>query len=155
MMKTMNAEYSPGMELCLDGGVALPNPASAFYPRGQQYIDPNEIRPNYGVAKQGQLTAGLCSAWQTDLSACLNYWTSSYPNDVEYDAAPKTRTLARQKFASDGPQMSDPEWLNVYIDTMEIARDLEGEPDNLYGSERDANDDAGDAPVAPFPLKPS
>ena len=39
MMKTMNAEYNPGMEICLDGGVALPNPAGAFFPRGQQHID--------------------------------------------------------------------------------------------------------------------
>ena len=75
MMKTMNAEYSPGMEICLQaGGTALPDPASAFYPRGQQNIDTNEIRPSYetGRAKPGQLTGGLCSTWQTDLTACLN-----------------------------------------------------------------------------------
>ncbi|HWX29514.1 MAG TPA: LodA/GoxA family CTQ-dependent oxidase [Steroidobacteraceae bacterium] len=155
MIKTMNAEYSPGMEICLDGGVALPNPAEAFYPRGQQHIDQNEIRPNYGVAKHGQLTAGLCSAWQTDLSACLDYWTSSYPKDVEYDAAPQTRILARQQFTSAGPQISNPEWLNVYIDMMEIARDVEGDPTFLHGAERDGNDNAGNAPVAPFPLDPN
>jgi hypothetical protein len=155
MMKTMNAEYSPGMEICLDGGVALPNPAEAFYSRGQQHIDQNEIRPNYGVAKHGQLTAGLCSAWQTDLSACLDYWTSSYPKDVEYDAAPQTRILARQQFTSAGPQISNPEWLNVYIDMMEIARDVEGDPTFLHGAERDGNDNAGNAPVAPFPLDPN
>jgi hypothetical protein len=154
MMKTMNAEYSPGMEICLDGDVALPNPANAFYPRGQQHIDRHEIRPNYGVAKHGQLTAGLCSAWQTDLNACLNYWTSTYPNEVEYSAAPQTRTLARQQFASAGPQMSNPEWLNVYIDMMEIGRDVESDPTFLYGTERTANDNAGATPAAPFPLDP-
>jgi hypothetical protein len=154
MMKTMNAEYDPGMEICLDGGVALPNPANAFYPRGQQYVDQNEIRPNYGVAKQGQLTAGLCSAWQTDLTACLDYWTSSYPDNVEFDAAPQTRHLARQQFASAGPQIRDPEWLNAYIDMMDIARDVENDPTYLHGTERDGNDNSGNAPVAPFPLQP-
>jgi L-Lysine epsilon oxidase N-terminal len=155
MMKTMNGEYNPGMEICLDGGVALPNPAGAFYPRGQEHIDQHEIRPKYGDAEYGQLTAGLCSAWQTDLNACLNYWTSSYPNKVEFETAPKTRYLARQQFASDGPQISNPEWLNAYIDMMEIARDVEGDPTFLHGAERDGNDNAGDPPVPPFPPKPS
>jgi hypothetical protein len=154
MMKTMNAEYDPGMEICLDGGEALPNPANAFFPRGQQHIDKNEIRPSYDSTKHGQLTAGLCSAWQTDLSACLNYWTASYPNQVEYEAAPKERYLARQQFASAGPQVTNPEWLNANIDMMEIGRDLENDPSFLSGSERDANDDAGDAPAKPFPLDP-
>jgi hypothetical protein len=155
MMKTMNAEYSPGMEICLESGVALPNPADAFFPRGQQHIDRHEIRPNYGSAKHGQLTAGLCSAWQTDLNACLNYWTSTYPNQVEFDAAPPTRTLARRQFASAGPQITNPEWLNAHIDMMEIGRDLENDPEFLNGTERDDNDDAGAIPVAPFPLEPS
>ena len=155
MMKTMNAEYSPGMEICLESGVALPNPADAFFPRGQQHIDKHEIRPDYGSAKHGQLTAGLCSAWQTDLNACLNYWTSTYPYEVEFSAAPETRVLARKAFASDGPQISDPEWLNAHIDMMEIGRDLEGDPTFLFGSERDGNDDAGNTPVAPFPLEPT
>lgn len=155
MMKTMNAEYSPGMEICLDGGPALPDPASAFFARGQQHIDKHEIRPNYASAKSGQLTAGLCSAWQTDLSACLNYWTSTYPNEVGFDQDPDTRSLARKRFASAGPQITNPEWLNAHIDMMEIGRDVEGDPTFLHGTERDNNDDAGEAPAAPFPLDPS
>ena len=101
------------------------------------------------------MTAGLCSAWQSDLTACLNWWTSTYPNEVSFNEDPDTRTLSRKKFASDGPQVSDPEWLNAYIDMMEIGRNLEGDPTSLDGTERDSNDDAGDAPVAPFPLEPS
>lgn len=158
MMKTMNAEYSPGMEICLEeNGTALPDPANAFYPRGQQNIDPNEIRPSYesGRAEHGQLTAGLCSAWQTDLNACLNYWTSTYPFEVEFSVDPETRVLARRVFASEGPQMTDPEWLNAHIDMMEIGRDVEGDPTFLHGSERDGNDNAGNTPSAPFPLEPS
>jgi hypothetical protein len=155
MMKTMNAEYSPGMEICLNADVALPNPAGAFFPRGQQHIDANEIRPNYESVKHGQLTGGLCSAWQTDLSACLNYWTSTYPNELAFSADPDTRFLARKRFASAGPQVNDPEWLNAHIDMMEIGRDVENDPSFLHGSERDGNDDAGNAPAAPFPLEPS
>jgi hypothetical protein len=157
MMKTMNAEYSPGMEICLDGGVALPDPANAFLPRGQQHVDKNEIRPSYeaGRAQNGQLTAGLCSTWQTDLNACLNYWTSTYPNEVSFSTAPETRVLARKAFASAGPQNTNPEWLNAHIDMMEIGRDVEHDPTFLHGAERDGNDDAGDTPAAPFPLEPS
>ena len=153
MMKTINADYNPGMEICLDGDVALPNPAGAFYPRGQQHIDASEIRPNYASAKPGQLTAGLCSAWQTDLNACLNYWTSTFPNQVAFDTAPDTRSLARRQFAAAGPRNSDPEWLNSYIDMMEVGRDVENDPTFLHGSERDGNDNAGATPVAPFPLE--
>jgi len=154
MMKTMNAEYSPGMEICLEGGVALPDPASAFFPRGQDHIDRNEIRPSYAATQHGQLTAGLCSAWQTDLNACLNYWTSTYPNEVAFTATPETRFLSRKRFASAGPRETNPEWLNAHIDRMEIGRDVEGDPSFVHGTERDGNDDAGDAPVAPFPLDP-
>ena len=155
MMKTMNAEYSPGMEICLDGGVALPDPASAFFPRGQNHIDRNEIRPSYASTQHGQLTAGLCSAWQTDLNACLNYWTSTYPNEVAFSAAPETRFLSRKRFTSAGPREDNPEWLNKHIDMMEIGRDVESDPSFLHGSERDGNDDAGNTPVPPFPLDPS
>jgi hypothetical protein len=153
MMQTINADYNPGMEICLDGDVALPDPAGAFYPRGQQHIDTNEIRPNYASAKPGQLTAGLCSAWQTDLNACLNYWTSTFPNEVAFDAAPDTRFLARRQFAAAGPRNSDPEWLNAHIDMMEIGRDVENDPTFVHGTERVGNDNASATPVAPFPLE--
>lgn len=158
MMKTMNADYNPGMEICLKrNGTALPNPGNAFFPRGQQHIDTNEIRPSYepGRARPGQLTAGLCSAWQTDLTACLNFWTSTFPNDLTFTTAPESRVLARKSFATDGDQISDPEWLNAYIDMMEIARDVDDDPLFPHGSERDANDEAGAVPVAPFPLEPT
>ena len=156
MMKTINAEYNPGMEVCLKSGNALPNPANAFYPRDQQHIHKNEIRPSYeqGHAEHGALTAGLCSAWQTDLNACLNYWTSEFPNELAYDNNPDTRKLARKIFAAYGPQMGDPEDLNAYIDMMDIGRDKDNDPFYLYGTERDSNDNAGGKPKAPFPPKP-
>lgn len=158
MMKTINADYNPGMEIALrNNGTPLSDPANAFYPRGQQNIGANEIRPSYeaGHAEVGQLTAGLCSAWQSDLTACLNWWTSTYPNEVAFEEDPDTRFLSRKKFASDGPQVSDPEWLNAFIDMMEVGRDLEADPTTLSGTERDGNDDVGNAPTAPFPLEPT
>ncbi len=157
MMKTINAEYSPGMEICLESAVAIPRPKDAFYVRGQEHIHANEIRPRYapGGAKLGQLTAGLCSTWQTDLNACLNYWTSSFPNKVGFDTAPVERYLARKIFTAEGPQNTNPEWLNVNIDRMDVARDVENDISFLHGTERTASDDVGEVPVAPFPLDPT
>ena len=157
MMNTINAQYNPGMEICLQRGrKSLPDPTIAFYSRGQQHIDKNEIRPSYetGNAKHGQLTAGLCSTWQTDLNACLNWWTSTYPNRVIFGENPTSRFLSRKVFATADPQMKLNEDLNAYIDMMEIARDADNNPLRLRGSERDVNDDAGGTPVAPFPLEP-
>ncbi|MGO7860192.1 LodA/GoxA family CTQ-dependent oxidase [Rhizobium ruizarguesonis] len=156
MMKTMNAEYNPGMEIGLRPSLALPDPEAVFFPRGTQHIHENEIRPSYeaGRAQHGQLTAGLCSTWQTDLNACLNYWTSTYPYEVGFDTDPQTRVLARKEYAVDGEQMQDPEWLNSFIDMMEVARNTDDDQDSLRGTERDANDDAGEAPEVPFPLEP-
>jgi len=156
MMKTMNAQYDPGMEICLAASRALPNPASAFYPRGINHIDAKEIRPSYGPggASPGQLTGGLCSTWQSDLSACLDYWTSTYPDSIQYPAAPQTRELARKVYSAAGPRMNNPEDLNAYIDMMEVGRDANSDPFNLVGTERDPGEDVGDTPAAPFPLKP-
>ena len=156
MMATINAEYSPGMEICLNATAVLPDPESAFFPRGTDYINENEIRPSYdnGRADHGALTAGLCSAWQTDLNACLNYWTAEFPNTLVYGEDPEERSLARKEYAAEGPQMSNAEDLNAYIDRMGIGRDLEDDPFYLYGTERDSSDDVGARPVAPFPLDP-
>lgn len=156
MMNTLNANYNPGMEICLDGDQALPDPASAFYPRGQGHIAEAEIRPSYevGRAQHGQLTGGLCSTWQTDLNACLDYWTSTYPNELEFASPPNVRLLARKSFNTDGPQERDPEWLNAYVDMMEIGRDVGSGPFSIIGTERVAADEAVDPPQAPFPLEP-
>ena len=154
MMKTINADYNPGMEICLLKS-ALPDPAGAFYPRGQQHIHAAEIRPSYeaGRAKPGQLTGGLCSTWQTDLSACLDWWTSTYPYEVSFDQEPVRRPLARQQFAQDVPE-SDPEWLNAYIDMMDIGRNVTGDVDLPRGTERDGNDNTAAPPAPPFALEP-
>lgn len=154
MMNTINAEYSPGMEICLNSGNALPDPAGAFYARGQGSIDENEIRPNYEAASHGALTAGLCSAWQTDLNACLDYWTAEFPDTLNYDNNPDERDLARKQFAQSGPKMGNPEDLNEYIDMMGIGRNTEDDIFFLKGTERRSSDNAGDTPTAPFPLDP-
>lgn len=156
MMKTLNADYNPGMEICLKEKTAIPNPETAFFPRGQHGVAANEIRPSYGSghAKIGQLTVGLCSTWQTDLTACLDWWTSTYPNEVNFGTNPTERFLSRKVFTSAGPRMEDPEDLNAYIDMMEVARDVDGDPLFLHGSERDSGDNAVATPVAPFALEP-
>jgi len=164
MMRTINGEYSPGMEICLETSIdpatinlALPDPRVAFFPRGQQHIHANEIRPAYGLgrARLGALTGGLCSTWQTDLTACLDYWTSTYPEFVEYDAAPTSRYLSRKQFATSGPLEKNAEWLNENMGMMDSARDLNDNIDVLFGTERDGGDNAGADPVGPFPLDPT
>nr|CAA6830740.1 MAG: Unknown protein [uncultured Thiotrichaceae bacterium] len=156
MMNTINADYNPGMEINLSRGNTLPIPDGAFYPRGQGAIDENEIRPSYesGRAVQGALTAGLCSTWQTDLTACLDWWTAEFPDELNYDTGEEIRELARKEFAAEGPRMNNSEDLNAYIDIMDIGRALDGDPDFLHGTERDSSDNAGSRPQAPFPLEP-
>ena len=156
MMDTMNGDYNPGMEICLNHTNALPNPAGAFYARGQGAVGPYEIRPSYaaGHAEHGALTAGLCSAWQSDLTACLNYWTAEYPHELNFATPPEERYLARETFAGDGTRMGDTELLNAYADMMGVGRNEQDDPDTLYERERAAGDDVGPMPQAPYPLDP-
>jgi hypothetical protein len=156
MMDTLNGDYTPGMEICLNQTRALPNPADAFYPRAQGPIGVAEIRPSYdaGHAQHGALTAGLCSAWQTDLNACLNWWTAEYPNVLGFESEPDERALSREKYAEAGPRMDDPELLNAWIDMMGVGRNEQNDPDFLFERERGQNDDTGERPTAPFPLDP-
>lgn len=157
MMRTMNAQYSPGMELCLNVGNSLPDPAGAFYPRGQKNIDPAEIRPNYEVGNtaHGALTAGLCSTWQTDLTECLDWWTAEFPADLTHATDPNPRPLSRKDYAADAPLMEHPEDLNAYIDMMGVGRNVVGDIDDLHEKERTATDIPGATPQAPFPLDPT
>lgn len=156
MMDTMNGDYTPGMEICLDPNPALPDPAGAFHARGQGATGPNEIRPSYaaGHAELGALTGGLCSAWQSDLTACLNWWTAEYPNTLRFDAPPEDRFLSRETYAGGGGQMRDTELLNAYVDMMGVGRNEQDDPDFLFERERAADDDVGPVPQAPFPLDP-
>lgn len=154
MMDTMNGDYNPGMEICLNETRALPDPKAAFYPRGQGPIGENEIRPRYeaGIAEHGALTGGLCSTWQTDLTACLDWWTAEYPDTVNFQDAPDSRSLARGKFAAAGPRMGHPEDLNAYVDMMGVGRNEDDDPFFLFERERAAGDDVDARPQAPFPL---
>lgn len=154
MMNTMNGDYNPGMEICLSRTQTLPDPEAAFYPRGEDAIGENEIRPSYeaGHAQHGALTAGLCSAWQTDLNACLNWWTAEYPNMVRFEQAPEDRFLVRGKFAEEGPQMEHNEALNAYVDMMGVGRNEDDDPYLPLERERGEGDDVGPQPRAPFPL---
>lgn len=89
MMSTINGDYDPGMEICLSGDPER-NEAdfdieTAFMKPGINHIKTDEIRvkpfdeqAKIGT-KPGQLTSGLCSTWQGDLIACLNFWTAENP----------------------------------------------------------------------------
>ncbi|PAM95154.1 hypothetical protein B4N84_07685 [Flavobacterium sp. IR1] len=89
MMSTLNGDYDPGMEICLSGDPER-NEAdfdikNAFLKPGLKNLKDNEIRvkpfdeqAKIGT-KPGQLTSGLCSTWQGDLIACLNFWTAENP----------------------------------------------------------------------------
>lgn len=162
IMRSMNAEYNPGMEVCLNkgfwvAGIGVSEPEDVFYPRGAEGIDENEIRPRYedGHANHGALTAGLCSVWQTDLNACLDYWTAEFPDRLRFSNAPTRRSLSRKQFTVDGPRMENNEDLNAYIDMMGVARNTTGSINRLFETERDNNDNAGATPTAPFDLEPS
>ena len=89
MMATMNADYNPGMEINIGDLGRIENgvvPKNLFYPRGGEFINENEIRVEEkngdNGALPGQLTSGLCSTWQGDMVACLNYWTAENPNQA-------------------------------------------------------------------------
>lgn len=89
MMSTINGDYDPGMEICLSGDPERNekdfNIENAFLKPGVSYSDKDEIRVKpfdeqyKSGAKPGQLTSGLCSTWQGDLIACLNFWTAENP----------------------------------------------------------------------------
>ena len=161
IMRSINAEYNPGMEVCLNNGfwvagLGVSDPADIFYPRGTDGIDENEIRPRYenGHANHGALTAGLCSVWQTDLNACLDYWTAEFPDRLRFSDAPTRRSLSRKLYAEDGDRMDNNEDLNAYIDMMGVARNTTGSINRLFETERDDNDNAGATPTKPFDLEP-
>ncbi|WP_353572077.1 LodA/GoxA family CTQ-dependent oxidase [Candidatus Albibeggiatoa sp. nov. BB20] len=161
MMNTINGDYHPGMEVCLAerGNEVLPNPSEAFYPRGEMDIAKYEIRPRYkkGMVEHGALTGGLCSAWQTDLTECLAWWTAEYPNILRFKDEPNDRFLSRKQFTDNDDRenrMDNPEDLNAYVDMMGVARKKEGSS-LLYERERVKEDNAGKTPQPPFSLHPT
>ncbi|MDB2439456.1 LodA/GoxA family CTQ-dependent oxidase [Hellea sp.] len=155
MMRTINGDYHPGMEICLQSNT-LPEPDKAFYTPGQNHINSDEIRPNYeaGHAELGALTGGLCSVWQTDLNECLNWWTAEFPKELRYEDNPKRRELSRKDYTQTGPIMDNNEDLNAYIDMMGVGRKTGANLNKLRATERDQNDIPGPIPTAPFPLDP-
>jgi len=128
MMTTMNGDYNPGMEVNIgdmsriENGV---NPEKFFYPRNSGHISSNEIRiepkDTTNGTIPGQLTSGLCSTWQGDMMACLNWWTAENPSQA-YGANGQKEIVIYQK-NDPSRQMNDPEEINTEMDFRGIVGD--------------------------------
>jgi hypothetical protein len=143
VMTTVNGEYNPGLEMSFQAGrMEFTDVDDAFYPRDVGPIGPNEIRIQPAGAGgalgalPGQLTSGLCSTWQGDLVACLDYWTAQFPNEVVRETDGATVFLARKNY-NINDRMSDIEDLVVHADRMGIARLTTGDVNLLAETERD------------------
>lgn len=137
IIATTNGEYNPGMETSFqDSRIEFPvsEIPKLFYPRGQGHIGQNEIRPKYKSAaaatgaEPGQLTSGLCSTWQGDLAACLEYWTAEFPQQVLVNG--QAKFLFRKDF-NVNVKMGAPEDINDHADHMGVARDESTDPNKI------------------------
>lgn len=135
MMDTMNADYNPGMEINIGDLSRIENgvkPKNFFYPRNSEHINKDEIRveikENLNGAIPGQLTSGLCSTWQGDMSACLNYWTAENPNQA-YGTNGQVETVI-YKESNPKVTMSNPEEINKDMDFRGIV-DYENVGDDI------------------------
>lgn len=130
MMKTLNADYNPGMEINLSRG-RIENgavPANFFYDRNTNLIKENEIRvqPNQEGNKgaiPGQLTSGLCSTWQGDMMLCLNWWTAENPSTAF--GPNDQREVVIYKEGDVNTRMNEPEEINTYMDFRGIVENSE------------------------------
>lgn len=142
IIATTNGEYNPGMEMSFDftrTEFKRPDLPKLFFKRGTNFIWTDEIRPKYKTAATepdgalpGQLTSGLCSTWQGDLSACLEYWTAEFPQGVLSND--QARFLFREACDSD-EQISEPEKINELADQMGVARNVSTDPDQIIYQE--------------------
>jgi hypothetical protein len=105
------ANYVPGIEVSLGLETEILDVKSILYQSSQDpRVDPREIRVRYKSAPTdpgavpGQLTSGLCSPWQSDYAACINFWTDHLPADVFVnESLPDTIKLFRDKSADTSP----------------------------------------------------
>lgn len=134
MMETINADYNPGMEMNIGDIGRMENgiqPQNLFYPRGTGFIATNEIRiqpsNTQTGAKPGQITSGLCSTWQGDMVACLNYWTAENPKAAY--RADKVKMVIYEE-GKPNTSMSSPEQINEWMDFRGIV-DYEMDGDDI------------------------
>lgn len=149
MMLTMNADYNPGMEVNIgndpgriERGV---NPRNLFFPRGAGFIGKNEIRiqpqsPQATGTIPGQITSGLCSTWQGDMSACLNYWTAENPN-AAFGPPPDGQQVLKVIYQEGNPNrvMNDPEEINKDMDFRGIVTNKADGDDIIFNLAYDPN----------------
>ncbi|QGK75276.1 LodA/GoxA family CTQ-dependent oxidase [Flavobacterium sp. SLB02] len=149
MMLTMNADYNPGMEVNIgDDPDRIENGIDSrnfFYPRGAGFIGNNEIRiqpeaPQANGTIPGQITSGLCSTWQGDMSACLNYWTAENPNSA-FGPPPGGQQVLKVIYKEGNPNvvMNNPEEINQFMDFRGIVGNKRDGDDITFNLEYDPN----------------
>ena len=91
-IKPATGDFAPGFEISFGTRSSVPNVKALFYDSNTDpLIDPREmrVRQKSGAspagAVPGQLTSGLCSPWQTDLTACIGYWSENLPTEAHLD----------------------------------------------------------------------
>lgn len=171
MWATMNGDYSPGLEVNLSyNGFSqeepIKNPVAAFYEtqneggivfQGNRIVSQYEIRVKYddgllpSQVQHGMLTSGLCSTWQTDMTACVGYWSATFPSMVLYKDEEDQYPTYRRYADDPNSDFSQAEDYSKYKDLMGVARGTD--PDELKETER-YNENAGPSPTAPFFVKP-
>lgn len=172
MWLTMNGDYSPGLEVNMSPSgysqeAPMKNPANAFYDTqsaggvtvdGNKVVSQYEIRPRYADAlipsevDHGMLTSGLCSTWQTDMTACVGYWGATFPRSVKYEDQNRPYPTYRRTANDRNTAYSVAEDYNAYKDTMGVAT---GTDINSLPEKERHNENVGGTPTAPYPLKPN
>lgn len=137
-LKPATPDFSPGFEVDLGSHRSeVVDLKSIFYQSSQNpHVDPREIRVRYKLspadqgAVQGQLTSGLCSTWQGDFVACVDYWAEHLPGEAYLDEDTQTAVrVFRRQYANnspDAPALHTGDDYEQHVDKMGVVRFMNG-----------------------------
>jgi hypothetical protein len=130
--------FDPGIEFSFGGSGEVVDVTSIFFQSSQDpRIDPREMRIRYKSAAAdpgavpGQLTSGLCSPWQSDYIACVDFWKDHVPADVfQAESSSTAVRLFRRKAADTSPSADRLTTGNDFlqIDQIGVVRLKSGKP---------------------------
>jgi hypothetical protein len=130
--------FDPGIELSLGGIGEVVDVPSIFFQNSQDpRIDPREMRVRYKSAATdpgavpGQLTSGLCSPWQSDYIACVDFWKDHVPADVFQSENSSTQVRLFRRQAADTSTSADRLTTGndfLQIDQIGVVRLKSGKP---------------------------